>query len=81
MQTIYIQVGSITYAMKANKLLYKNGIKNTVIRNTDFRKSLGCGYSIELKENNLQKAIQILRNNGIKIISTYKEGGEYVVFW
>ncbi|MEG1447943.1 MAG: DUF3343 domain-containing protein, partial [Oscillospiraceae bacterium] len=73
-------VGSITYALKANKLLYKNGIKNTVIKNTDFRSSLGCGYSLELSQNNGEKAIQILRNNNIKILSTFKEGGEYVVF-
>ena len=79
MNKTYIQVGSITYAMSGNKLLYSHGIFGTVIRNVEIGPKAGCGYSIMIKKN-VEQAIDLLKEHGYRIKSIIKEGGEHVVF-
>lgn len=59
-----ITVGSMTYAIKARRLLLREGIKSKLVK-LDKNKD-GCSYGIELKEDKLYSAVVILRSNGIE---------------
>lgn len=63
-----IAVGSITYAIKGRDILRKAGIKSHVERKTNQKGNTGCGYVI-IAYGNREKIVDILKRNGIKIIS------------
>ncbi len=58
-----IAMSSITYAMKAKRILNGAGFYCEVER-TPKNLSSGCGYSIRVK-GDIEKIIGILKNNGI----------------
>lgn len=66
MNKIYIVVGSITNAMRGNELLLGYGINSTIKRNQSFNKTMGCGYSLEVKKNG-KKAVELLRQHNIRV--------------
>jgi len=68
----YINVSSITYAIKGRDLLLSRGIRAYIERTPAHIDRMGCGYSIFVK-GDAQRAEQILRNGGIKIL--YKSAG------
>lgn len=64
MKYTLIAVSSITYAMKAKKLLNGMGYY-CEIEKTPKNLSSGCGYSLRVKENS-DIITGILKNNGIE---------------
>ncbi len=64
-----INTGSITGALKGRDILRKNGFKSRVEKQASNKS--GCVYAIFFT-GNLQKAEEILRNNGIKILEISK---------
>lgn len=64
MKYTLIAVSSITYAMKAKRLLNGMGYY-CEIEKTPKNLSSGCGYSIRVKENT-DIILGILKNNGIE---------------
>lgn len=72
MNDIIIAVGTSTYAMKAKRLLLREGIESKVVRITPGRHNEGCSHGIELNESNLYDAAAVLRTNGIAY-SIYKD--------
>ena len=67
MKKVYIVVGSITNAMSGQRLLDSHRIYSTIRRNKDFSVSVGCGYSLEIKSSDIDKAELLLREKGIRI--------------
>ncbi|MBP1581531.1 MAG: DUF3343 domain-containing protein [Oscillospiraceae bacterium] len=57
-----LAVRSITYAMKAQKLLNRYGIPCRIVRDRSIRK--GCGYRIIVR-GDLRRILAILSQNGI----------------
>ena len=68
MQKIYINVPSITFAMKSEKILRANHIYGLVVKTPSQFSSRGCSYSIIIDSNQLDAAKNILDKNNIKII-------------
>lgn len=66
MNKIYIVVGSITNAMRGNEILLGYGIRSVIKRNQSFNKTMGCGYSLEVKEDG-DKAVELLRQYNIRV--------------
>lgn len=64
MKYTLIAVSSITYAMKAKRLLNNHGYY-CEIEKTPKNLSTGCGYSIRIKDNP-EVVSGILRKNGIE---------------
>ncbi len=62
-----IIIGSVTYALKGKEILFRHGISAYITRNTK-TKEYGCGYSLYIP-NKFNTAIQILRENNIKILA------------
>ncbi len=64
-----IGMTSITYAVKAEKLLKANGIRVRIVP-TPKTVGSGCGYSLELNEPP-ERAAALLKENGIRIKQIY----------
>ncbi len=66
-----IVTGTVTYAIRGRDILRNNGIKASVERNTSGLGRYGCGYGIVV-HGNIDKAVEILNKNSIKIIDVNK---------
>ena len=60
-----ITVGSITYAIKCRKLLFKNGIRSKLVKLDSSDIENGCTNGIEITEKDFLTVASILRSNGI----------------
>lgn len=62
-----IRLTSVTYAMRAQKLLEQQGYRVWVKKLAKNAQVHGCGYGVELT-GDLQHAVQILNLAGIRIV-------------
>jgi hypothetical protein len=62
-----IKVGAVTNAQRALKLLRSKGYKPILSRIENPLPNEGCGYVINVESEN-NKAINILKSNGISIL-------------
>lgn len=62
-----IPLGSVTYAMKAKRLLNSRAVFAEVIR-ADSRGTGGCGYGVAVNCRELDSAVSIIKNAGIRIL-------------
>ena len=53
---------SLTYALKGHKILLRKGINNTTKKNT---RDDGCSYFIYVRESDYDRALSLLRENGV----------------
>ena len=67
MQKIYINMPSITFAMKSEKLLGRNNIYGLVVKTPSKFSGCGCGYSLIIDLKDLDSAKQILQKYNIVI--------------
>ena len=61
-----IRLSSMTLAMRARDILKKHGIKSKVTRIQPSRGRGSCSYGLKI-DNRLYEAVDILRNNNIKV--------------
>lgn len=61
-----IKLSSVTQAMKAKDILKKKGIYSKIHRIPAQKGQGACGYGLLIKRN-IEKAVEILENNNIKI--------------
>lgn len=66
MKTKCIGVRSVTYAQKGQEVLKKYGIKGLIKKRTDLSPS-GCGWCIEVPKLQSETAMNILKNNGVRM--------------
>lgn len=69
MQKLLIQVGSVTYAMKAKSVLQRHGLHASVIKTANPKKNEGCGYSVSVENPQVNVAVLLQREN-IDILGT-----------
>jgi len=62
-----IRLSSVTYAIRAQKLLEQQGIRSYVKRVTSTTQANGCGYGLEIN-GNLEAAQRIITASGIRIV-------------
>ena len=67
MHKVYINMPSVTFAMKSEKILRKNHIYGLVVKTPSQFSSHGCSYSIIINSNQLESAKTILDKNNIQI--------------
>lgn len=63
----YINIGSITVAMRAKEVLRKEGITAYINRNTNLSAGSGCGYSLSVSYGQKMRAVSILQQYGIRV--------------
>ena len=59
---------SLTYVNKAQYLLRQNNIKSSIVKLQASLERRGCGYGLEVRENFVRTAINIIENQGIRIV-------------
>ena len=64
MNNTIITFSSITYALKARKLLLRADIRSKLVK-TESKSSEGCTHGLEISEHQLYGAAAVLRDNGI----------------
>lgn len=69
-----IIVSSVTYAVKAQKLLSEQGITATLTRADGVRSVKGCGYGLRI-HGDLNSAAIVLKRSGIRILGYTEERG------
>lgn len=69
MERNLIMFSSVTFAMKGKNILMKNNIFSKVVRTPMYLQNKSCGYSLILN-NDIDKAMGILRSNGISVLGT-----------
>lgn len=67
MANYYIHVGSVTNAMRGKQVLAEQGVVSYLHRSSRPADGDGCGYSL-LVTDSVQKAEQILRQKGVRVI-------------
>ena len=65
MNTTIITVGSVTYAIKAKKLLEREGVSASLVKMESSKSDGGCTHGIKIYESNLYDAVAILKRMGI----------------
>jgi hypothetical protein len=68
LQKATIRLTSVTYAIRAQKLLEMRGIRSIVRKGARSMHVTGCSYGIEISSVYLDNAIDILDQNGISIL-------------
>ena len=67
LNTGFVTVGSVTYAIKARKILSAAGITTAMKKISGSRTGKrGCVYGIEFSANRLYDVMRVLRENNIK---------------
>ena len=65
MENRRIIVGSISYAIKAKRLLAKKGILAGIVKETDHTE--GCSYGLSFAEKDAYRVYTVLADAGIRI--------------
>ena len=58
---------NMTHAMKANRLLYNNGIHSRVEKISDDPEIHGCVYSIVIDDSYVHRALMIMNDGGVQL--------------
>lgn len=66
MDTVIV-LTSMTYAYKAQEILNRQGINNSLTRNAQTARIRGCGYGLKIDSNQSGYVQKLLLDNGIKI--------------
>lgn len=65
---------SVTYALKAQRLLAEQRIYTVLSRSPQVTAVRGCGYGLRLKEpGQLDEALRLLAEGGVRHIGTVRE--------
>ena len=71
MTTMYV-VGSVSQAMRGQRILQRHRVQASVRRVTDRGQQYGCGYALAVRGN--APIEQWLRDGGVTVLGTQKEG-------
>ena len=70
-----ITVGSVTYAMKARRILLHNGIRSRLVKVVPEKSAKGCTHGITFPSARFFDAVVALKKAGIEY-SVYRGGAE-----
>ena len=67
-----IKCKNMTHALKANKILYGNGIESSVKKISDDPSVRGCVYSISFSDKYAETALDLMYNGGVLLHKSEK---------
>ncbi len=66
---------SVTYALKAQRLLDSHRVYTSLVRSSGVTAIRGCGYGLRLAHaENASRAMNILASSGINVLGTTEDG-------
>lgn len=63
-----IVMSSVTYALKAQSVLAREGIGTRLEKLTRNRTLKGCGYGLRIEKSKLAEAESLLKKEGVRIV-------------
>jgi hypothetical protein len=72
-EACYFLFSSITYAMKAKNRLEASSIRAVIIRPPKQIPCSSCSYCVKINEKNYDRAYEVLKHEGIKVVSAFSE--------
>lgn len=78
MGSCYITFRSVTLAQRGERTLHRGGVDCALQRTPRWLEERGCGYCLRLRSRDTQKAVELLRGNGVgfgKVFATNEAGG------
>ena len=76
MRFIYITFSTVTGAMEGKLQLQRRGIDASLRRTPEVLRQRGCGYSLRLRQTQVETAIQLLLHQGIPYERIFLELGK-----
>lgn len=73
MRFSFITFRSVTHAQRGERLLQSKGIRAALQRTPRWMEAQGCGYSLRVMTENVEWAVQLLRQNGVPLRKVYSE--------
>lgn len=73
MKYYIITFRSVTPAQRAENLLTRTGFSCSLQRTPRWMETQGCGYSVKVREQDIQGCIRTLRENGIPFRKVYSQ--------
>ena len=74
MKSIIVTVGSVTFALKLQKLFLRAKIRSKLVKVDNTRTENGCTHGLEIRESDFYQAVVIMKSNGINY-SVYNQNG------
>lgn len=68
MQKVIIRLTSVTYAIRAQKLMERLGIRVNIKKIARSMQVNGCGYGLEIDKADLERAMRELNAAGIRVV-------------
>lgn len=72
MQKAIIRLSSVTYAIRAQKLLEQSGIRSVIKKLARSLQVTGCGYGLEINTLDVNAAVAVLNASGIRILEVMR---------
>ena len=76
MKYCYITFRSITYGQQAERLMQKNKVQTVLLRTPGWMEKKGCGYCLRLRNQDVEEAVRLLRENGVDFRRVYRKAGD-----
>ena len=73
MKRYVITTGTVTYAIKGRDALRKKGFTARAEKNSSLKNKNGCSYSIILENGNINAALKILGETGVKVLNVNED--------
>lgn len=67
-----IVLSSVTYALKAQRILMTQGISSLIEKLTSTQSKRGCGYGVRVADATLERALTVLKKERIRVTDTVK---------
>ena len=73
MKYCFITFRSITYGQQGERLMQNNKIQTQLLRTPGWMEKKGCGYCLRLQNRDVDKAVALLRENGVDFRRVYRK--------
>lgn len=71
MKNGYITFRSVTYAQRGEALLRQNGVAAVLQRTPKWMEEMGCGYCLNMSQQDLERAVRLLRSQQVNFRKVY----------
>ena len=76
MKRYYVTFRSVTHGQRGEKLLRDGGIHCSLQRTPKWMEARGCGYSLQIRTDDLDRVLVLLRRGGVPMQKVYIQNEE-----
>ncbi len=76
MKFYYVTFRSVTHGQRGEKLLRQEGLRCVLLRTPKWMEARGCGYSLRVWTDEVDRVVSLLRQNNVPMQKVYIQNGE-----